>query len=148
MKPLLAVLLLAGGLHAAGDAYASIVRQVEAAYHVKPLRVPFQKGAGMAGMVATPFGMRGLRLAIFEDLPANREPLRITPPGAGWQLVIRSESEGERVRIYARPEEARIRVLVVSDEDDEIAVVESEVTPAEFARQLGKEASGGGFDEP
>jgi hypothetical protein len=145
MKFLLVALLAAGSLQAADSAFDAIVHQVESAYHVKPLHIPFQKTSALAGMVSTPFGLRPLQLAIFEDLPKTREPMRLADPGEGWQLVIRTESSDERVQIYARPAAARIQMLVVSDEEDEIAVVESEVSPAEFARQINKEAEG---DEP
>ncbi len=145
MRLLFAPLLVAGSLHAGDSAFESIVHAVESAYHVKPVHIPFQKAGALAGMVSTPFGLRAIKLAVFEDLPDSREPLRLTSPGDGWQLVIRTESDGERVRIYARPEATRIRMLVVSDEEDEIAVVESEASPAEFAKQLNKEAAG---DEP
>ncbi len=145
MKYLLAALLMAGSAQAADSAFDAIVHQVESAYHVKPLHIPFQKAGALAGMVSTQFGLRPLKLAAFEDLPDPREPLRLAPPGGDWQLVIRTESSDERVRIFARPEAARIQMLVVSDEEDEIAVVESEVSPAEFARQINKEAEG---DEP
>ncbi len=143
MKYLLAALLVAGSAQAADSAFDTIVHQVASAYHVKPLHIPFEKTGALAGMVSTPFGMRPLKLAVFEDLPDSREPLHIAEPGGGWQLVIRTESSSERVRIYARPEAARIQMLVVSDEEDEIAVVETEVSPAEFAKQINKEAEGG-----
>jgi hypothetical protein len=143
MNYVLAALLVAGSAQAADSAFDALVRQVESAYHVKPLHIPFQKAGALTGMVSTPFGLRPLKLAVFEDLPDSREPLRLAPPGGGWQLVIRTESSDERVRIYARPEPARIQMLVVSDEEDEIAVVESEVSPAEFAKQINKEAEGG-----
>lgn len=142
MKYVLAALLVAGSAQAADSAFDTIVHQVESAYHAKPLHIPFQKASALAGMVSTPFGLRPLKLAVFEDLPGSREPLRLAEPGDGWQLVIRTESSDERVRIYARPEAARIQMLVVSDEEDEIAVVESEVSPAEFAKQINKEAEG------
>jgi hypothetical protein len=126
------------------EAYANLVHQVEAAYHVKPVHVPFQGLTGMAGAVATPFAMRSLKLAVFEDLPQDRKRLRLAPPGDGWQQAIRTESsDGERVAIYALPDRGRIRLLVVTDEEDEIVVIESEVSPAEFARQIRKETESG-----
>lgn len=136
----LTVLFLLASIGAmAGDSgFDSLAGQIEGAYHVKPLRIPVLGAALFKGGTARAFGGRQFRVAVFEDLPEDRPRLNPEPPGMGWQQIVRSETQPDRetVRIYARAESGRIRVLVLSEESDEITLVESDVKPSEFARRL------------
>ncbi len=131
-------LLASIGVTAGDSGFDSLAGQIERAYHVKPQHIPVIGAALFKGGAARAFGGKQFRVAVFEDLPEDRPRLNPEPPGMGWQLIVRSETQPDRetVRIYARAESGRVRVLVLSEESDEITLVESSVNPAEFARHL------------
>lgn len=133
------VFLLAPLGAAAGDSgFDSVVGQIEVAYHVKPQHIPLLGAARFTARSVRRFGGKQFRLAVFEDLPEDRPRLKLNAPGPGWQTIVRSETwpERETTRIYARAGGDRVRVLILSEESDEITLVESEVIASEFARRL------------
>ncbi len=139
------VLLLVPLGAAAGDyGFDSLAGQIERAYHVKPQHIRLLGAARLAARPARSFGGRPFHLAVFENLPEDRPRLKLEPPGMGWQSMVRSETQPgrETVCIYARADGNRIRVLILSEESDEITLVESEVKPSEFARRLRDDVNG------
>ncbi len=142
-------LLVSLGAIAGGSGFDSLEGQIERSYHVKPQHIPLLGAARFTARAAGRFGGRQFRLAVFENLPEDRPPLNLDTPGMGWQLILRSETPPEReaTQIYARTQGERIRILVLSEEPDEITLVESEVNPVEFARRLRDNVNGLGADE-
>jgi hypothetical protein len=116
-----------------------MVRQIETQYQTKPMHIPFLGVARFVVGVVRPYGARNFQLAVFENLgPEAGKPIDFEPPGPGWQVVTRVTSlkHPENTLIYARPSGANIKMLIVTTETNEATVVEVEVDPERFARQI------------
>jgi len=118
---------------------------------VKDLRTHCHKaptGTGFLGLMArcfAPEGIRGLRMAIFEDLEE-----RDRMPGAAFEdlvrrtmgpeltplVLVRSQRLGERTLIYAKPHGQRADLLIATAEEHEMVVLSLEVDPEQLQTWL------------
>jgi hypothetical protein len=118
-------------------------QRIESEYDAKRLYVPL---FGIARFVARPFGVRGLELAVWDDLTYRR-----TNGGdligrfagefesRGWKPMIRvhAPAKGELVQIYAKPDGKYMRLMLVTVEDDTV-MIHLKVDPARVSRMLGE----------
>ncbi|MGH9613555.1 MAG: hypothetical protein ACRD4P_10790 [Bryobacteraceae bacterium] len=137
--------LVAQGASAADHDFDAMVRQVSVAYHAKPEHIPLLGFARFVVNVARPYGTRDFRLAVFEDVKpgfdSDSDPF--TPPGPGWQLMVRSISRrnisrhnNEITRIFAHPAGSYMRLMILATEHDEATVVQVEVNARELGRHI------------
>ena len=143
MKSIAIVLLtvLATQVGSAADHdFDVMVRQVSVAYHAKPEHIPLLGFARFVTNVARPYGTRDFRLAVFEDvkLEFTAGSDSFTPPGTGWQLIVRSISrrDNEITRIFAHPAGSYMRLIILTTEPNEATVVQVEVNAREFGRHI------------
>jgi hypothetical protein len=114
--------------------FSAMQRQLEAAYGVKEMHIPFMNVARLAINSTAPFAGRAFEIAIYQDIPDHEGWAALKPPGPEWTQVIRTEESRNRTLIFARPEGRRIRILLVTEEPQEIVLVESDADPGEFLR--------------
>lgn len=141
-----AALLTAAPLAASpfGDAVAAI----EKTAGMEGIWVPFM-GLTRAYMRVVGWnGVHDLRLAVFENGDRPVDVARLIPVvekigGNEWQRIVSSRSRrgAEHTTILAKPEGDHMRLLVVSIESSEAAVVEVLVDPEHMSEYI----EGGGF---
>jgi len=125
---------------AADHDFDVMVRQVSVAYHAKPEHIPLLGFARFVTNVARPYGTRDFRLAVFEDVKPEftAGSDSFTPPGTGWQLIVRSISrrDNEITRIFAHPAGSYMRLIILTTEPNEATVVQVEVNARDFGRHI------------
>jgi len=149
---LTALLLTAATASAKGDDFKMLVQHVESHYHAKRLRIPLLGVANFAVKIVRPKGVKGFKLAVFEDQdfsprPGDRGPetaMRSVLP-LEWQPLVRVRSRGgERTYIYAREDGKDIKLLVVTLGPRSAVVIEAKLNPKSLMndldqpRQMGK----------
>jgi hypothetical protein len=137
--PMCAVILLfwAGtGTAAAEDDFSNIVHHIESRYHThRNLR--FLMGfAGLAAKTWPGTGVRGVKIALFEDprvfhsAPDRElEELMQSLGNSGWQQMVKSVSprSNEHTYVYAKPVGGKFKLLIVVVDNEDTAVVQANV---------------------
>ena len=109
--------------------FQGIVRSIEQTYGVRHTHIPF---FGLAAFLARPAGVRGLKLAVFEDFrpPADTDDFRRVIEnslGPDWHPFIRVESkretQGETTLIYMNPSGGQMRMMIVNIEPSEAMIL-------------------------
>jgi hypothetical protein len=134
------------------DDFGKIVHQIETKYQIHR-KYRFVMGfAGVLVKCSSPFtGVKGLKMALFEDHPfaanpdSNLDEVIQSAGDHGWQSIIKSYSRhsDEHAYIYARQEGKDLKLLVVSVEPGEAAVIQVKINPNKLARFLDKYEVGG-----
>jgi hypothetical protein len=108
--------------------FRGVVHAIESNYGVHHLHIPL---LGFALFFARSEGVRGLKLAVFENFhvpTAVDDVNRIVGNslGPGWYPFVRvhSKGDGETTLIYANPSGAKLRMMIVNVESSEATVVE------------------------
>ena len=129
---------LGGDTVYASDDFTRIVHHIEANYHVHRNH---RWAMGFAGMVVRFWhvaGVKNFKGAIFEDQHLeNRatdqklDEIVLRAGQSGWQPMVKSYSRrtGEHAFVYAKPEGHDLKLLVVSVEPHEAAVIQVKVDP-------------------
>lgn len=149
---LLLLVLCASSLAVAGDRdFQVLVHSFETTYGVHHMHSVM---LGMALFVARPAGAHGLKLAIFENFktPTDSEDIRRVVEGSlgpGWYPFVRvrskGETNGETTLIYTNPQNAKMRMIIVSIEASEATLVKIDLNDRDMKRWLkepGEEAEG------
>ena len=129
--PVVALVLLAlsSPAWARGD-HDRVVRALEARYGVRHHGVPL---LWLARLFVSGAGAGGLKLAIFEDVPARDDrPGRLEDVvreslGEGWSPFVSVESADERTVVFVRPHGRALTMLVATADGDELVVVQMDV---------------------
>jgi hypothetical protein len=130
--------LTATGCRASEHDFSSVVAGVEQRYQVHAQRVPMMGMVSFVAHVATHGGVKGMRIANFENLNSathgefDREDLfqfvqsRLD---AGWQPFVteRSNHGGEQTVIFVRPSGQSMRMLIANYENGELNLVRMEM---------------------
>jgi hypothetical protein len=136
---------------AQADDFGRIVRHIEASYHVHRSH---RFLIGFAGIVVKFWhvgGVKSMKAAIFEDqhLDSNAADPRLNEivlaaARAGWQPVVRSFSRrtGESAYVYMQSAGNDVKMLVVSIEPDEAAVIQLKFNADKLTKFLDQEAGG------
>jgi len=146
------LLLCASSFAFGGDQeFRSLVRSIEHTYGVHHTHIPF---LGLAGFLARPSGVHGLKLAVFEGFTPPTDPdalLEVVQSslGPGWYPFVRVRSRGghnaETTLIYTYPSGNRMRMLIVNIEPSEAVVVKMDLSDhamQKWLKEPGEEASG------
>ncbi len=148
--------LLAGGLLCltpvllpqsarAGDKeFGVLVHYVESHYKVHRQYRFILSFASFAVNIARPYGVKGMKLAIFENekiSAANADDQdfpSVVKAGLaeGWQPMVRvwSRRNGERTVIFAKPEGKNMKLLIASVEQNEAVVIQVKVNPDKLSQ--------------
>lgn len=141
---------------AQADDFGRIVHHIEASYHVHRNH---RFLIGFAGLVVKFWhvgGVKSMKAAIFEDQHLDSNPadpklneIVLAAARSGWQPVVRSFSRrtGECAYVYMQAAGKDVKMLVVSVEPDEAAVVQLKFSPEKLAKFLDQEV-GGHHDHP
>jgi hypothetical protein len=122
----LLVLLAAAPVHAGFD---EVVAHVAKNSGLKRTSLPFMGLARFAVWVASPDGVHDFQIAVFEGAAGtSRGELSAqaisAAAGKGWKPFVQSRSKSETTVIYAQPDGNLMRLLIVTQEKDEAAVIE------------------------
>jgi VWFA-related protein len=146
---LMAILFsLAATTPAKDKEFKAVVRHFEKQYRAKRTKIPFLGLAGFAVKLIRPAGVKGFKLAIFEnqDFLSQPEPVPFSAVmrdayAKGWQPLLRIHSRrngGARTFVYAREEGKDIKLAVVAFQEREAVVAEIKFNPDAAARFLQK----------
>jgi hypothetical protein len=132
-------------LHARDNEFGLLVRHVESYYHAKRSHRFLIGFAGLVIRVWRPYGVKGFRMALFEnqDLSAARSDDDL--PAAiraglrdGWQPLVRAYSRrnAERTVIFARPAGTDIQLLIATVEPGEAVVMQMKLNPDKLSESI------------
>ncbi len=129
---------LGGDTVFASDDFTRIVHHIEANYHVHRNH---RWAMGFAGLVVKFWhvaGVKNFKGAIFEDQHLENtatdqklDEIVLRAGQSGWQPMVKSYSRrtGEHAFVYAKPEGHDLKLLIVSVEPNEAAVIQVKVDP-------------------
>jgi hypothetical protein len=135
------------------DDFGKIVHQIEANYHVHRSHRFLMGFAGLMVKCSSPLtGLKGFKIALFEDHmfapnpDSNLDEVIQSAGDHGWQSIVKSYSRrtDEHAYIYARQDGKDLKLLVVSVEPGEAAVIQVKINPTRLATFMDKYEVGGG----
>lgn len=128
-----AILFPVAGRAASHPDFDAVVSAVEQRYNSHAQRVPMMGLVSFCAHVATGGGVKGMKIAEFDNLPAapdsaELEALVRDTLGDAWQpFVTERERNGEMNIIYVQPNGAAMRMLIADYEHGELDLVRIEV---------------------
>jgi hypothetical protein len=127
------------------DDFGRIVHHIEASYHVHRNHRFLMGCAGMVVKFWHVGGVKSLKLAVFEDqhldgtqTDTELDEIVQRASQSSWHPMVRSYSrhDGEHTYIYAQEAGKDLKLLVVSVEPNEAAVVQVKLNPDKLAQFL------------
>ncbi len=131
--------------NAGDEEFDRLIRGIESRYGVKKTSIPLFGVANLFVKVARPAGASDMKLAIFEDLDAEKlmsdrsfDSLLADLPEQGWRPFVRVESprDRERVRIYSRMAGKKWELLISTFEPGEAVVMKVRLSPDALAEWI------------
>lgn len=132
----------------AGDhGFDALVKHVESNYHVKRTRIPFLGLANFALKFVHPAGLKGFKLATFENGSfwdgASQQDFDSVMRGSlnkDWQPLLSHESKRSRERtvIYSKPAGKDLELIVAAFSQSEATLLQAKVAPETLGRWLDK----------
>lgn len=131
------------------DDFGSIVRRIEAEYHVHRNYRFLMAFAGAVVKCTHMGGVKVFKAAIFEDQHLsgteldNRLDELVQRAGSfGWQPLVRSFSRrsGEQTYIYAQASGNDMKLLLVSVEPNEVVVMQVKIDPVKLSDFINEHA--------
>jgi VWFA-related protein len=125
--------------------FKALVKHIETHYRAKRTRIPFLGLAGFIVKVVRPAGVKGFKLAVFEDQDFSRsaedrtfESVMGRALSAEWQPLVRvhSRKSGERVYVYAKPKGKDLELMIATLEQREAVVIQVKVNPDTLAKWM------------
>lgn len=125
--------------------FDSVVQAVSTTYHARQNLRFVTWFAGMAAKFARPEGVKGLRMAIFEnqdftprDGEAQFEQAVESALQQDWRPLVRvrSNRDGERTLIYARESGKDVKLFIVTLEPSEAVVLEVKMNARKFSQMV------------
>jgi hypothetical protein len=122
----------------ASDDFNRIVHHIEVNYHVHRNHRWVMGFAGLVVKVSHIAGVKSFKGAIFEDqqlegtaADQKLDEIVLRAGESGWQPMVKSYSRrtGEHAFIYAKPEGKDLKLLIVSVEPSEAAVIQVKINP-------------------
>ncbi len=141
-------LLLAPALdaQAKGKGFKDVVKHIEKQYGVKKTRIPMLGLANFAVKVVRPAGVKGFKLAVFEDQNFLSRPdaapfdtVMREAYNKDWAPLVQITSRrdgGARTFIYAKNSKKDVHFALVTIEDSEAVVLEVKFNPDAAAKFL------------
>lgn len=125
--------------------FKAIVKHLEQKYGARRTKIRFLGLAGFAVKLIRPAGVKGFKLAVFENQdfvrPANEVPFSTVMRSAytkGWQPLIQANSKRATARtyVYAKEEGKDVKLAIVAFQEREAIVAEVKFNPDAAARFL------------
>jgi hypothetical protein len=126
---------------AKGNEYKQIVRHLTTKYQAKKVKIPFMWAARFAVRVIRPAGVKSFSVTIFENLKFSRETLDEEMQSAlkdtlsgDWSSILRARSgEGEQVYMYMREAGNSVKIMLVTINKNQAAVIRARFNPEKLA---------------
>ena len=128
-------------VNAGGKEYEAIVKHLKTKYQAKKVKIPFVWLARFAVRVVRPAGVKSFSVTMFENLQFSRATLDEEMQGAmrnslsaDWSPILRVRSrEGEQVYMYMREARESVRIMLVTIEKKQAAVIRAAFDPDKLA---------------
>ena len=152
------VLCVSAAGFASDHEFSGVVNAIEDHYGVRHTHIPL---LGFAMFFARPEGVSGMKLAVFEDFHTRTDAAESAAAvrhqhirhivehslGDGWYPFVRVNSrvDGETTLIYARPNDADFRMMIVNVESNEATIIEFKLSARaikRWMREPGEQAEG------
>jgi hypothetical protein len=143
LLPSLFYMLPSNALAKGGD-FDAVVRNVKVTCGGKRVRIPFLGLAGFATKLVRPAGVKGFKLAVFEDLERSGGAAQLAPAvsqalGPEWRPLVRvrSRREGAQTLVYVSDAGENLKLMIVTIDGEQATVIRAKVNPealAKFAR--------------
>lgn len=127
------ILFPVAGRAASGNDFDSVVSAVEHHYSAHAQRIPMMGLVSFCAHVATAGGVKGMKVAEFDNLPAtpgsdDLEELVRNSLGPAWQpFVVDHERNGDDSVIYVQPAGGSMRMMIADYDHGELDLVRIEV---------------------
>ncbi|MCA1624296.1 MAG: DUF4252 domain-containing protein [Acidobacteria bacterium] len=126
---------------AKGDHYEAIVKHLKTKYQAKKVKIPFIWVARFAVKVVRPAGVKSFSITMFENLQFSRATLdeemqsaMRNSLSADWSPILRVRSrEGEQVYMYMREEGNSVKIMLVTIDKNQAAVIRAKFNPEKLA---------------
>lgn len=137
----LALTFVAPSVSARDDDYDKVVKHLQTKYHAKKISFGFMWLARFAVKVVRPAGVKSFNLTLFENLQFSRATLDEEMQAAmrsslspDWSPVIRVRSrEGQQVYAYLREDGSNVKMMLVTIDSDNAAVIRATFSPEKLA---------------
>ncbi len=121
---------------AADTEFDAVVRHIEKTYHARRNDPGGMWFARIAMKFAQPKGVKGFKIAMFENLSGPATDPRLgeivrDSLDASWRPIVRASSRIDRDQtyVYVRPSGNDIELLIVAVDDEEATVIKAKVNP-------------------
>jgi len=127
------ILFPVAGRAASGNDFDSVVSAVEHRYSAHAQRIPMMGLVSFCAHIATKGGVKGMKVAEFDNLPAARESgdleeLVRQSLGPNWQpFVVDHARNGDDSVIYVQPDGGSMRMMIADFDHGELDLVRVEV---------------------
>ena len=123
------------------EEYGAIVNHLKTKYQAKKVKIPFMWLARFAVKVVRPAGVKSFDITLFEDLQFSKETLDLEMQvtmrnslSAEWLPILRVRSRtGEQVYMYMREDGKNVRLMLVTIDKDQAAVIRAKFDPEKLA---------------
>lgn len=132
-------------VQAGSKEFDRLVRHVEQQLGTAKTDIPCGWLAGLAVRFTKPEGVKGLQFAVFENVPGDAaagfgelEAGARTCLGPGWARMVcqRCPARNEAQLIWVQPAKKEVRLMIVSVDDGDAAVLLVRLDPAKFAEWM------------
>ena len=133
--------LLTPTANAKDGEYDAIVNHLKSKYQAKKIKIPFLWVARFAVKIVRPAGVKSFDITLFEKLQFSRTTLdeemqaaMRNSLSAEWNPILRIRSrEGEQVYMYMREAGNDVKIMLVTIDKDEAAVIRAKFSPDKLA---------------
>ena len=123
------------------EEYGAIVNHLKTKYQAKKVKIPFMWLARLAVKVVRPAGVKSFDMTLFEGLQFSKETLDLEMQAAmrnslsaDWLPILRVRSRtGEQVYMYMREDGKNVRLMLVTIDKTEAAVIRAKFDPEKLA---------------
>ncbi len=128
-------------INAKNDEAKAIKKHLKTKYKAKKVKIPFMWLAKFAVSVVRPAGVKSFNVTLYENLKFSKETLDMEMQkamraslGAEWIPIIRVRSrEGQQVYMYMREAGNNVRMMLVTIENNQAAVIRAKFNPEKLA---------------
>lgn len=129
-------------VHAARPDFETVVSAVEQRYGTHAQKIPLMGLVSFCARVATGDGVKGMRIAEFEHLPAAPDTAELdrlvrNSLGSAWQpFVVDRSRSGDLSVIYVQPDGPFMRMMIADYDHGELDLVRLEVNGERLAHWI------------
>lgn len=128
-------------INAKPDEAKAIAKHLKSKYKAKKVKIPFMWLARFAVKVARPAGVKSFNVTLYEGLQFSKETLDLemqkamrSSLSADWNPIVHVRSrDGQQVYMYMREDGKSVRLMLVTIEKDQAAVIRAKFNPEKLA---------------